>query len=95
MPDPRALRAAVAAQIQAHPETHDQVTWGTGDPTACGTPCCVAGWACRIGGGTYGLCVPTAATILLGAVEGLPIPSFDGYASREDILAALRSEVAS
>jgi Pentapeptide repeats (8 copies) len=84
----RDLRLAVAAQIEAHPEAHDQGTWGDPDPS-CGTPCCVAGWACRLGGGAHGLTVPTAATLLLH-VDGLPMPSFEDDAGREDILAALR-----
>lgn len=87
-PDPRALRAAVAAQLREHPELHAQADWGTGDPEACGTSCCVAGWACRLGGGTRGLGVSTAATLLLW-VDGLPMPDFAPEASRDAILAAL------
>ena len=90
MPDPRCLRAAVAVQIRQHPETHDHGKWGTGDPSDCDTPCCVAGWACRLGGGTYGLTVSTAATIMLRDDE-LPMPSFSLGASREDLLAALEA----
>ena len=89
--DPIALRASVAAQLRAHPELHDQSAWGDGsaDPT-CGTPCCVAGWACHLGGGDLGLTVPTAATLLLWA-DGKPMPSFDSDTTREEILLALES----
>jgi len=89
-PDPAHLRLLVAEQIEAHPELHSQDEWGTGSPTECGTPCCVAGWACRLGGGTRGDNVPTAATRLLW-IDGKPMPSFYSTATREDILAALRA----
>ncbi len=86
-----ALRAAVAAHIEAHPELHAQSQWGDGSPDpACGTACCVAGWACHLGGGTHGMSVPTAATILLWQ-DGAPMPSFDSVATRDEILEALRS----
>ena len=90
MPDARALRLAVATQIDTHPELHDQRQWGDGsaDP-ACQTPCCVAGWACHLGGGDRGLSVQTAATILLH-VDGAPAVDFAATATREDILAQLR-----
>jgi hypothetical protein len=89
--DRRALRLRVADHIEAHPELHDQVEWGDGSADeACGTPCCVAGWACHLGGGDRGLSVSTAATLLLH-VDGLPTPNFDANATREEILAALRS----
>ena len=89
--DRRALRLRVADHIEAHPELHNQGEWGDGSADeACGTPCCVAGWACHLGGGDRGLSVSTAATLLLH-VDGLPMPRFDSEATREDILAALRS----
>jgi hypothetical protein len=89
-PDALALRAAVARHIDEHPELHDQGAWGDGsDDPACGTPCCVAGWACHLGGGSRGLPVPLAAAALL-VLPDAPLPSFDGGASREQILAALR-----
>jgi len=89
-PDAIELRAKVAAHIEAHPELHDQSEWGDGkpDPT-CGTPCCVAGWACHLGGGDRGLGVATAATLLLTA-PGVDNPSFDAGVSREEILRVLR-----
>jgi len=92
MPDPSKLRRRVADHIEAHPELHDQGKWGDGSAEpACQTPCCVAGWACHLGGGSYGLEVPTAAKILLH-VDGQPMPSFDSDTKREEILAALRGE---
>ena len=90
MPDADALRSQVAKKIREHPELHDQSTYGGGDPGDCGTPCCVAGWACRLGGGTYGLSVPTAATILLWQ-DGKKMPSFGTHATREQVLEALES----
>jgi len=92
MPDPSELRARVADHIAAHPKLHAQGEWGdgSGEP-ACQTPCCVAGWACHLGGGSYGLEVPTAATILLH-VDGQPMPSFVAAATRDEILRALRGE---
>ena len=89
-PDALELRAKVAAHIETHPELHDQSEWGDGkpDPT-CGTPCCVAGWACHLGGGDRGLGVATAATLLLTA-PGVDNPSFDAGVSREEILRVLR-----
>jgi hypothetical protein len=89
--DPRALRLAVADHIEAYPHLHDQLEWGDGsaDPH-CGTPCCVAGWACHLGGGDHGYNVPTAAALLLH-VYGLPMPDFSSYANRADIVAALRT----
>ncbi|MCI0564075.1 MAG: pentapeptide repeat-containing protein [Nitrososphaera sp.] len=91
MPDPQELRLRVADHIEQHPELHNQNAWGDGsaDPF-CGTPCCVAGWACHLGGGSYGLTVATAATILLW-IDGKPMPSFKGYSTRDQILAALRA----
>ncbi len=92
MPDPATLRLAVADHIEAHPELHNQGSWGDGsaDP-ACGTPCCVAGWACHLGGGSYGLAVSSAATRLL-YLAGAPMPDFSGDAAREDIIQALRTQ---
>ena len=90
-PDPRTLRAAVADKIEAHPELHDQGKWGDGSPDpSCGAPCCVAGWACHLGGGARGDQVLSTAIRLLW-LDGAPMPSFDGNASREEILAALRA----
>jgi uncharacterized protein YjbI with pentapeptide repeats len=92
--DAAKLRAAVADQIELHPELHDQTQWGEGaatpNPEACGTPCCVAGWACRIGGGENGLGVATMASILLFQ-PGKPTPSFDAENTRERILKDLRA----
>lgn len=79
-----ALRAAVAAQIGAHPEKHDQTKWHS----ACGTAHCVAGWAVVLAG-RVGLALeasvgtPTAAHLLLG---GQHRPSFYVDADREDII---------
>ena len=86
-----ALRELVADHIQQHPELHDQGEWGSGeaDP-ACGTPCCVAGWACHLGGGDLGLSVSTAAGLLL-SIPGKPMPSFDANATQAEILEALSS----
>jgi hypothetical protein len=90
-PDAATLRASVAAHIEAHPELHDQASWGDGraDPT-CDTPCCVAGWACHLGGGDRGQGVATAATLLLH-LDGAEMPDFDASTPREEILSALRS----
>jgi uncharacterized protein YjbI with pentapeptide repeats len=85
-PDPMVLRKLVADQIEAHPDLHDQESWGDG---TCGTPCCVAGWACLLGGGRRNDHVSLAALRLLW-VDGLPMPSFDALARREDIVKALR-----
>jgi hypothetical protein len=91
MPDPVDLRDKVAAHIKQHPELHNQSEWGDGSSNpSCGTPCCVAGWACHLGGGTYGLEVEQAAIRLLW-VDGKPLPSFSSGATRESILEALRS----
>ncbi len=76
-------------QIEAHPEMHDQSTWGDGNPHECNTPCCVAGWGCRLGGGTRGMPVETVARFLFHA-DGHPMPPFNGLATREEILTALR-----
>ena len=91
-PDPVELRKLVADQIESHPELHDQRDWGDGSANPkCGTPCCVAGWACHLGGGARGHnTVSSAATRLLW-VDGLPMPSFNGGATREEILDALRA----
>jgi hypothetical protein len=92
-PDPLALRRSVADHIEQHPELHDQAEWGDGSADhACETPCCVAGWACHLGGGARGTHVASAATRLLW-VDGLPMPPFDATATREEILAALRAEL--
>ena len=49
----------------------------------------VDGLACHLGGGNDGMPIGTAATVLLW-VDGLPMPPFEHYAPREEILAALR-----
>jgi len=86
----RELRYRVAAHIEAHPELHDQAVWGDGAPNrSCNTPCCAAGWACHLGGGSRGLPVPLAAAALL-YTDDAPLPRFDGVVSRRDVLAALR-----
>jgi hypothetical protein len=91
MPDAAELRVKVAAHIESHPELHNQAEWGDGSPNpSCGTPCCVAGWACHLGGGRYGLEVADAAVRLLW-VDGKPLPDFSSSASRASILEALRS----
>ena len=87
---PEELRRLVAEQIEAHPELHDQSRWGEGMPSECGTPCCVAGWACRLGGGRGSMSVSSAATVLLWR-NGRRMPSFASAAPRSEILAALRS----
>jgi hypothetical protein len=90
-PDPLVLRKLVADHIESHPDLHDQSKWGSvTDDASCGTPCCVAGWACRLGGGTRGQSVASAATRLLW-LDGHPMPSFSPDATREDIIAALRA----
>ena len=92
-PPVEALREAVANQIEAHPELHNQAEWGDGSNNpSCDTPCCAAGWACHLGGGDRGLSVQTAAMPLLWHKD-LPMPDFSNDASREDILAALRAKV--
>ncbi len=82
-PDPMELRRRVAEQILEHPDLHDQRVWGQME--SCGTPCCVAGWACRFGGGTRGHLISTAATVLLHC-DGYRLPSFAPDTAREDIL---------
>jgi hypothetical protein len=90
-PDPRELRLKVADHIENHPDLHNQADWGDGsDNPACGTPCCVAGWACHLGGGARDMDVSSAAVRLLW-VDGAPMPSFSGHADRESILTALRA----
>jgi hypothetical protein len=90
-PDPRTLRAAVAGVLEAHPELHNQASWGDGSAnTSCGTPCCVAGWACHLGGGARDSRVASAAIRLLW-LDGAPMPSFGMDATLEDILSALRA----
>ena len=84
----------VADQIEAWPELHDQAEWGDGSPDpSCRTPCCVAGWACHLGGGRRDYSVPNAAIRLLW-VDGLPMPDFSSIATRGDILSALRANLA-
>jgi uncharacterized protein YbdZ (MbtH family) len=88
--DSTTLRAAVAAQIREHPETHDQSVWHH----QCGTKHCVAGWTVVLAG-TLGACMEqqlgtsTAAHLLLG---GRTRPSFESDATRDEILAALAAE---
>ncbi len=85
-PDPLELRRFVAEQIRDHPELHDQSDWGgESEDASCGTPCCVAGWACRLGGGARGHSVPAAAIRLLHC-DGYRLPSFAPGTAREDIL---------
>ncbi len=85
-PDPVELRRLVAKQILEHPELHDQGDQDfCGDNESCGTPCCVAGRACRLGGGARGHFIPTAALRLLHC-DGYRLPSFAGSASRESII---------
>ncbi len=85
-PDPVELRQRVAKQIREYPELHDQETWGEDtDEATCGTPCCVAGWACRLGGGIRKQSIQTAAIRLLHC-DGYRIPSFAPDTPREDIL---------
>ncbi len=82
-PDPLDLRQRVADQIREYPELHDQRVWGQRE--SCGTPCCVGGWACRLGGGDRGHIIPTAATLLLHC-DGYRLPSFASDTPREAIL---------
>ena len=84
----RALRLHVADHIEAHPEAHDQCTWGTGEP-GCGTAQCVAGWMCSLGGGTRGLPVEVAALHLL-AVGGMGPVDFGATVERAEVLRQLR-----
>jgi hypothetical protein len=84
----RALRLRVADHIEAHPEAHDQSTWGTGEP-GCGTAQCVAGWMCSLGGGTRGLPVAVAALHLL-AVGGMGPVDFGATVGRDEVLRQLR-----
>lgn len=58
----RSLLRKIASQIESDPTSYDQGTWGEADldtllddPTACGTTCCIAGWASM-------LSVPDAVT---------------------------------
>jgi hypothetical protein len=78
----------VAAHIEQHPDLHDQYTWGSGAP-GCGTAQCAAGWICSLGGGTKGLPVELAARAL-SHLDGAPPVRFDGFASRDEVLASLR-----
>ncbi len=90
-PDPAELRKLVADKIESHPELHNQREWGDGSANPeCGTACCVAGWACHLGGGSRGEYVSSAAMRLLW-IDGKPMPSFDISATREEILTALRA----
>lgn len=45
------LFMAVRDKIAATPEAYDQAIWGRHEDDApCGTACCIAGWACVLGG---------------------------------------------
>jgi hypothetical protein len=92
-PDAATLRVLVAAHIEQHQDLHDQSTWGDGEP-GCDTAQCAAGWICSLGGGTRGLPVELAARAL-SHVDGAPPVRFDGSASRDEVLASLRVQVAS
>lgn len=48
----RELAARILAEIEAHPEMHEQGTWRTVRPS-CGTTMCVAGWACHLSGDEF------------------------------------------
>jgi len=90
-PGPLTLRRQVADFIEANPKLHDQREWGDGSPDPhCKTPCCVAGWACHLGGGSRGASVSSAAWGLLW-VDGAPRPPFGSATTRAEILAALRA----
>ncbi|HLT18669.1 MAG TPA: pentapeptide repeat-containing protein, partial [Thermomicrobiales bacterium] len=87
------LPARVLAQIEAHPETHDQGAWHS----SCGTRHCVAGFFTHLSGplGRYmdrQLGTATAATLLAWRPD-CEMPSFSPAATSEEIIGALRKMV--
>jgi hypothetical protein len=88
--DRTALRVAVAAQIEQHPETWGQGAWHS----ECGTQHCVAGWTVVLAGPAGAALevqvgTSVAAHLLLG---GRVRPDFEATAKLASILAALRAE---
>jgi hypothetical protein len=84
------LPAQIVAQIEAHPESHDQGTWHS----ECGTKHCIAGFATHLSGslGKYmdrNLGTATAATLLLWRPD-CEMPSFECDATEEQTLGRLR-----
>jgi hypothetical protein len=92
-----ALRHKVANQIELE-GAWDQADWGYEDGAipepSCGTAACVCGWTARFV--APGRIVTTRKLINLSFrvlwADGLPMPSFDARAKRDDLLAALRAE---
>jgi len=87
------LPARVLAQIEAHPETHDQGTWHS----SCNTRHCVAGFFTHLSGplGRYmdrQLGTATAARLLAWRPD-CELPSFAHDATSEDVIGALRKMV--
>ena len=87
------LPAQVLEQIEAHPESHDQLAWHS----PCGTQHCVAGWFVTLAGpegraleDRFGTRV---AATLLAAIPGVEMPSFSSKASREEIIESLSKMV--
>ncbi len=84
------LPARIVAQVEAHPEAHDQSTWHS----ACSTRHCIAGFATHLSGalGKYldkHLGTATAATLLLWR-PGCVMPSFAADATDEETIGRLR-----
>ena len=84
------LPARIVAQVEAHPESHDQSIWHSN----CGTRHCIAGFATHLSGelGKYldkQLGIATAATLLLWR-PGCVMPSFASDATDEETLGRLR-----
>jgi uncharacterized protein YjbI with pentapeptide repeats len=85
------LPARIVAQIEAHPETHDQSTWHS----LCGTRHCIAGFATHLSGalGKFldrQLGTSTAATLLLWR-KGSEMPSFAADATDAETIGRLRA----
>lgn len=60
----------VLAQIEKHPETWDQATFGYG----CGTPKCFAGWAVHLSG--VELAASATMSVTAERLLGLPGPTY-------------------
>lgn len=98
-----ALRRRVFDVIHADPHLHDQSRYGRGidgviPEPSCGTPACIAGWTMRFVDpgadyndfGLHGL-ESTAFRALW--VDGQPMPSFEGDADVDLVVAALRGSL--
>jgi uncharacterized protein YjbI with pentapeptide repeats len=88
------LPGRIVAQIEQHPETHDQQLWHS----SCGTRHCVAGWATTLSGalGKFldkSLGTATAATLLLWRPD-VEMPSFAADATEAETLWRLRAMAA-